>query len=172
MASQKENHENPGIFIRIFNRKDYEIYWLDGHGVIEMATEEEAVTQDSITGYLERQHVDSYVREMYSPWGEFEGVAVLRRLTLYESVHYLGRNAKVCAFLRPKIQAERFIEGLKKSKEPVVHRIAAEMQTYLRRFDEDTQTRFTEDELQRIMEEQLLNITADLDSSGIHRVIV
>lgn len=170
MSSHRENHENPGIFVRIFDRNDYEIYWLDGHGVIEMATEEEATTQDPITGYLERQHVDSYVREMYSPWGEFEGVAVLRRLTLYESVHYLGRNAKVCAFLRPKVQAERFIEGLEKSKEPIAQRIVTEMKTYLKRFDIEPRERFTEDELHRIMEEQLLNITADLDSSGIRKL--
>lgn len=164
MASQKENLENPGIFVRIFNKEHYEVFWLDGHQVIDMANNEEAMTDDSITAYLEDNHVDSYVREMYSPRGEFEGVAVLRRLTLYESVHYLGRNAKVCAFLRPKVQAERFIRGLEKSKESVAHKVAETMKRYIERFDETPQEKMTQSSLFNIMEEQLLNISTDLSS--------
>lgn len=164
MASQKENLSNPGIFVRIFGKEHYEVFWLDGHEVIDMANNEEATTDDSITGYLEDNHVDSYVREMYSPRGEFEGVAVLRRLTLYESVHYLGRHAKVCAFLRPRVQAERFVKGLEKSKESVAHQVAAVMRRYFDRFDEAAQTKMSQASLCNIMEEQLLNITADLSS--------
>lgn len=163
MTSHKENLENPGIFVRIFNQEHYEVFWLDGHQVIDMANNEEATTDDSITDYLEDNQ--NYVREMYSPLGEFEGVAVLRRLTLYESVHYLGRSAKVCAFLRPKVQAERFIRGLEKSKEPVAHKVAATMRRYLERFDESLQTTLSQSALYDIMEEQLMNISADMNSA-------
>jgi hypothetical protein len=96
---------------------------------------------------------------MYSPWGEFEGVVVLRSLTLYEAVHYLGRNARVCAFLRPKMQAIRFIEGLQKGKDCTEHRVAKEISQYLDRFDEDSGIQTSKSGLYRIMEEQLLNIS-------------
>lgn len=156
-----ENHHNPGIFVRVFGHDDYEVYWLDGHGVIELATQEEESCKETITDYLERNHVDSYVREMYSPWGEFEGVAVLRRLTLNESVHYLGRNARLCAFLRPRVQAVRFIRGLENSKDKSMHEVAFEMRKYLHRFDELTHVRVSQSDLYRMMEEQLINITTE-----------
>lgn len=159
MTSHNENHNNPGIFVRIFGPDDFEVMWQDGHGIIEMASNEESATGDPIMGHLE-ENADSYVREMYSPWGEFEGVAVLRRLTLHESVHYLGRKARLCAFLRPKVQAMRFIQGLEKSKDTTDHKVAAMMRQYLYRFDETLEERMTQSGIYRIMEEQLLNITS------------
>jgi hypothetical protein len=159
MTSQKENLSNPGIFVRIFDDDDYEVRWLTGHEIIEMANEEELHGGERITEYLERKHVDSYVREMYSPWGEFEGVVVLRSLTLYEAVHYLGRDARVCAFLRPKMQAIRFIEGLQKGKNCTEHQVAEEILQYLDRFDDDSGIQISKSGLYRIMEDQLLNIS-------------
>ncbi len=159
MTSHNENHDNPGIFVRLFDSNAYEVLWLDGHGVIEMATSEESFTGDRITDYLSQQNVESYARDIYSPWGEFEGVAVLRRLTLHESVHYLGRGARICAFLRPKIQAVRFIQGLEKGTNPIEHQIAAEVRIYLHRFDETETDRTTQSGIFRMLEEQLLSIT-------------
>ncbi|MDR2757430.1 MAG: hypothetical protein LBC20_17185 [Planctomycetaceae bacterium] len=159
MTTQKENLSNPGIFVRIFDDNDFEVRWLDGHEIIETANEEELHGGERITAYLERKHVDSYVREMYSPWGEFEGVVVLRRLTLYEAVHYLGRNAQLCAFLRPKMQAVRFIEGLLKGKNCTEHQVAEEIKQYLTCFDEDSGIQVSKSGLYRMMEEQLLNIS-------------
>ena len=159
MTSNKENHENPGLFVRIFDEDDFEVLWLDGHAIIEMAGNEESLGGEPISEYLERKHVDSFAREMYSPRGEFEGVAVLRRLTLHEAVHYLGRQAKICAFLRPKIQAERFIQGLEKEGRYTENRVADEMRFYLQRFDEEPEVRMTQTSLYRMMESQLLNIT-------------
>ncbi|MDR1268920.1 MAG: hypothetical protein LBK82_05295 [Planctomycetaceae bacterium] len=159
MTTQKENLSNPGIFVRIFDDNDYEVRWLNGHEIIEMANEEELHGGERVTEYLVRKHVDSYVREMYSPWGEFEGVAVLRSLTLYEAVHYLGRNARICAFLRPKTQAIRFVEGLQKGKDCTEHQVAEKIQNCLVHFDEDSEIQFSKSGLYRAMEEQLLNIS-------------
>jgi hypothetical protein len=159
MTSQNENLSNPGILVRIFDDDDYEVRWLNGHEIIEMANEEELHGGERITEYLERKHVDSYVREMYSPWGEFEGVVVLRSLTLYEAVHYLGRNARVCAFLRPKMQAVRFIEGLQKGKGGAEHQVAEEIRQHLSHFEDDSEIQTSKSGLYRIMEEQLLNIS-------------
>lgn len=167
MTSNYENHDNPGIFVRIFDDRHFEILWMDGHGLIEMANQEEVTSSDSIASYLsEKDIADGYARDIYSPWGEYEGVAVLRRLTLYESVHYLGRQAKVCAFLRPKIQAERFIIGLEKGKDPVGHEAAKAMRQYLHCFDDYPQQKLSQENLHRMMEEQLLNIDGDM-TSGI-----
>ena len=159
MTSNKENHENPGVFVRIFGEDDYEVLWLDGHAIIELAENEETLGGESIMEYMERKHVDNFSREMYSPRGEFEGVTVLRRLTLHEAVHYLGRNANVCAFLRPKVQAARFIEGLMNSKEATEHQAAADIRRYLHRFDEEPEARLTQNAMYRMMESQLMNIT-------------
>ncbi|MDR3199320.1 MAG: hypothetical protein LBU34_15740 [Planctomycetaceae bacterium] len=159
MATQKENLNNPGIFVRIFDDDDYEVRWLNGHEIIEVANGEELGGGERITAYLERKHVDSYVREMYSPWGEFEGVVVLRRLTLYEAVHYLGREARICAFLRPKMQAVRFIEGLQKGKDSTEHQVAEEIKRCLTYFDEDPEIQTSKAGFYRMMEEQLLNIS-------------
>ncbi|MDR2440540.1 MAG: hypothetical protein LBE12_14355 [Planctomycetaceae bacterium] len=159
MTTQKENLNNPGIFVRIFDDNDYEIRWLSGHEIIEIANEEELQGGERITAYLERKHVDSYVREMYSPWGEFEGVVVLRSLTLYEAVHYLGRDARICAFLRPKMQALRFIEGLQKGKDCTEHQVAEEIKQHLSYFDDDSEPQISKSGLYRVMEEQLLNIS-------------
>jgi hypothetical protein len=155
-----ENPNNPGIFVRIFDEDDYEVNWFNGHEIIELANEEESNGGETITNYLERKHhIDSYIREIYSPWGEFEGVAVLRNLTLYEAVHYLGRNAKICAFLRPKIQAVRFIEGLRKGKGPTEHIVAEEIQQFLCHFDQTPEIQISKSGFYRQLEEQLLNIT-------------
>lgn len=167
MTSNYENHNNPGIFVRIFDDRRFEVLWMDGNGLIEMANQEEETSNDSITNYLSEKDVaDGYVREIYSPWGEYEGVAVLRRLTLYESVHYLGRHAKVCAFLRPRIQAERFIIGLEKGKDAIGHEAANAMRQYLHYFDEYPLQKVSQENLQRMMEEQLLNIDGNM-MSGI-----
>lgn len=167
MKTNCENHDNPGIFVRIFDTEHFEVFWLDGHALIEMAHQEEQDSDDSVSMFLSRKEAaDTYAREMYSPWGEYEGVTVLRQLTLHESVHYLGRHAKVCAFLRPKEQAVRFIHGLELGKNPAGHKAAATMRKYLHRFDDLPQERLSQEALQRMMEEQLLNIDASM-TSGI-----
>jgi hypothetical protein len=160
MTAQKENHDNPGIFVRFFGSDNYEVLWTDGHGVIEMATNEENLTGDSINGYLEGcRQVDNFTREMYSPWGEFEGVTTLRQITLNESVHYLGRNAKICAFLRPKVQALRFVYGLEKRNNVCEVELAAAVRNHIPTFDELPEKNYTRSGLFRMMESQLLNIT-------------
>ncbi|MDR2346045.1 MAG: hypothetical protein LBE18_08260 [Planctomycetaceae bacterium] len=159
MTAQKENHDNPGIFTRVFNADNYEVFWTDGHGIIEMATNEENLTGDSINSYLARCQVDNFMREMYSPWGEFEGITTLRQITLNESVHYLGRNAKICAFLRPKVQALRFVHGLEKQNNTTELEVAAAIRNLLGKFDEHPEENFTKSGLFRLMENQLLNIT-------------
>jgi hypothetical protein len=159
MTIRAENHDNPGIFVRVFGEDDYEVFWTDGHGIIDMATNEELLSGDSINVYLENHQVDNLKREMYSPWGEFEGVTVLRQITLNESVHYLGRKARICAFLRPKIQATRFMQGLEKGNDRTELEVAAEIRGYLYKFDEKPQEDITKSGLFRIMENQLLNIT-------------
>lgn len=160
MTSNKENLGNPGIFVRIFDEDEFEVLWMDGDAIIEMACNEADFDGESITAYMEQRHVDNFAREMYSPHGQFEGVAVLRRLTLHEAVHYLGRNAEVCAFLRPKVQATRFIKGLENSKNLLARQVAAEIGHYLDRFDEEPDVRMTQAALYRMMESQLLNITS------------
>ncbi|MDR1480392.1 MAG: hypothetical protein LBJ00_15760 [Planctomycetaceae bacterium] len=159
MTAQKENHDNPGIFVRFFGLDNYEVFWTDGHGVIEMATNEESLTGDSINDYLEGCQVDNFTREMYSPWGEFEGITTLRQITLNESVHYLGRSAKICAFLRPKVQALRFVYGLEKRNNSCELELAAEVRGHITKFDQLPDNNFTKSGLFRMMESQLLNIT-------------
>ncbi len=161
MSTSRENLDNPGIFVRIRDKEGFEVHWLDGHQLIEMAEEEERSSSDPITNHLERKHVDNYVREIYSPWGQLEDVAVLRRLTLHEAVHYLGREARICAFLRPKEQAIRFLRGLEKSKDPTEHRAASVICQYLNRFDEYPESELTKSGIYRLLEEQLLNITTE-----------
>ncbi|MDR0871731.1 MAG: hypothetical protein LBN39_13170 [Planctomycetaceae bacterium] len=159
MSLSNENLDNPGIFVRIFDEDDFEVFWLDGHRVIEITEGEQEAGGESITGYLQRNQVENFSREMYSPLGEYEGVAVLRQLTLYEAVHYLGRRADICAFLRPKVQAERFIHGLEKSKNRTYREAALEIRHYLHRFDEESEEQLTRTGLFRQMEEQLMNIS-------------
>ncbi|MDR2171362.1 MAG: hypothetical protein LBP59_14565 [Planctomycetaceae bacterium] len=159
MTAQKENHDNPGIFVRVFSPENYEVFWTDGHGIIAMATNEETLTGDSINCYLERCQVDNFSRDMYSPLGEFEGIINLRQITLNESVHYLGRNAKICAFLRPKVQALRFVHGLEKQNSIIELEVAAAIRGLLEKFDEHPEDNYTKSGLFRLMENQLLNIT-------------
>ncbi|MDR0391825.1 MAG: hypothetical protein LBH59_07960 [Planctomycetaceae bacterium] len=161
MAAHAENHDNPGIFIRFFEPDNYEVFWTDGHGIIEMAMNEETLSSDTINDYLEECQVDNFAREMYSPWGEFEGVTTLRQITLNEAVHYLGRHAKVCAFLRPKVQALRFVRGLEKRNNIPELEVAAAIRNLIGRFDELPEENFTKSGLFRLMENQLLNITTN-----------
>jgi hypothetical protein len=160
MTAQKENLGNPGIFVRVFSTGGYEVLWLDGNGVIETARGEGELSGELITEYLTRNNVDSYVREMYSPRGEFEGTSVIRSLTLHEAVHYLGRRAKVCAFLRPKGQAVKFLEGLRKGKSSLEQKVADEIELLLCRF-EDEKLDISKSSIYRMMESQLLNITTN-----------
>ncbi len=156
MSTQHEP-DTPGIFVRLFDNNEFEVLWLNGRGIIEMATSEEYFTGDRISDYLSRQNIESCPRDIYSSWGEMEGVSVLRQLTLYESVHYLGRSARVCAFLRPKNQAIRFIQGLERGIDPMEHQLAEELQHYLHRFDDVDPA--TQSGAGRLSEEQLLSIT-------------
>ncbi|MDR3183706.1 MAG: hypothetical protein LBT89_12460 [Planctomycetaceae bacterium] len=159
MSATRENPEKPGIFVRMFDGGTYEVFWLDGHSVVEKARNEEVQSGEPISHYLEHKHVDNFVREMYSPWGEFEGYASLRQLTLHESVHYLARKARICAFLRPKGQASRFIQGLLKGKDRNEHKLAAEVERLIPNFGEDPLAAGTKSAVYRIMESQLLNLT-------------
>jgi len=161
MSSNRENLENPGIFVRIRSRDEFEVLWLDGHELIRLAETEERSDGDAILEHLEKKHVDNYHREIYDPWGRLEEVAVLRRITLYEAVHYLGRNAKVCAFLRPREQAIRFLRGLERSKDPTEHRAASVLGQYLQRFDDHPMEKLSRSGIYRLLEEQLLSITTE-----------
>ena len=161
MSSNRENLANPGIFVRIHGEGEFEVNWLDGHELIQLAETEERSSDDTIVKHLENRHVDNYHREIYDPWGRLEDVAVLRRLTLHEAVHYLGRHAKICAFLRPKEQAIRFLHGLEKSKDVVEHRAASVICQYLRHFDDRPMEKLSQSGIYRLLEEQLLNITTE-----------
>jgi hypothetical protein len=160
MTAHTENLDNPGIFVRIFKSKNYEVFWTDGHEIIAMATNEEALTGDLIKDYLEKCQIDNFTREMYSPLGEFEGVKTLRQITLNESVHYLGRNtiAIDCAFLRPKVMALRYVHGLEKRNDTNELEVAAAIRNLIGRFDELPEENLTKSGLFRLMENQLLNI--------------
>jgi hypothetical protein len=161
MTTNQENLENPGIFVRIRGADEYEVLWMDGNQLIELATTEERSGGDPITDHLEKKHIDNYSREIYDPLGRLEDVMVLRRLTLRESVHYLGRNVKICAFLRPKEQAARFILGLKKSKDVAEQRAAVVIEQYLYRFDESAMEKLSQSGIYRLLEEQLMSITTE-----------
>ncbi len=161
MAPNRENLENPGIFVRILEGEECEVHWLDGHELIELAESEEQSSGELIVNHLESKHVENYRREIYDPWGRLEDVAVLRRLTLHEAVHYLGRNSRICAFLRPKEQAVRFVHGLEKSKDPAEHHAAAMIRKYLQRFDEHPMEKLSQSGIYRLLEEQLLSITTE-----------
>ncbi|GHT20005.1 hypothetical protein FACS1894189_8960 [Planctomycetales bacterium] len=148
------------IFVRVFSTGDFEVFWKDGNGIIEIANLEEQSSGEPIAEYLVQHNVSNYVREMYSPWGEFEGTSVVRRLTLHEAVHYLGRRARICAFLRPRGQAVKFIEGLRKGKSSLEQNVAAEIEPFMDSFEEE-QLGISRSAVYRMMESQLLNITAN-----------
>ena len=161
MSSSRENLENPGVFVRICEEGVFEVQWMDGHQLVELAEAEARVDDAPLTHHLEKKHVDSYHREIYDPWGRLEDIAVLRRLTLYEAVHYLGRHAKVCAFLRPKAQAVRFLQGLELGEDPTEHRAATVIGQNLHRFDEHPMEKLSRSGIYRLLEEQLLSITTE-----------
>ena len=161
MSSNRENLANPGIFVRILEEDKFEVRWIDGHQLIELAETESRADDGELTGHLEQKHVDNYHREIYDTWGRLEEIAVLRSLTLHEAVHFLGRLAKVCAFLRPKAQAVRFIHGLEMSEDVTEHRAAAVIGRYLCRFDEQPMERLSQSGIYRLLEEQLLSITTE-----------
>ena len=161
MSSNRENLENPGIFVRIRDGFEFEVLWLDGHELIQLAETEERSDGDAILEYLAKKHVDNYHREIYDPWGRLEDVAVLRSITLHEAVHYLGRHARICAFLRPQEQAIRFLHGLEKSNDPTEHRAAAVLGQNLHRFNDLPTEKLSQSGIYRLLEEQLLSITTE-----------
>ena len=161
MPSSRENLENPGIFVRTREEGTFEVTWMDGHQLIELAESEARADDEPITNHLEKQHVDNYHREIYDQFGRLEEITVLRRLTLHEAVHYLGRNAAICAFLRPKEQAIRFLRGLEKSKNPTEQRAATVIDQYLYRFDDRPEDKLSQSGIYRLLEEQLLTITTE-----------
>ena len=161
MSSSRENLENPGIFVRIRYDGTFEVQWMDGHQLIELAETEARTDGEKLTDHLEKKYVDSYHREIYDPWGQLEDIAVLRSLTLHEAVHYLGRQAKICAFLRPKAQAVRFLHGLEMGEDAAERRAATVVGQYLYRFDEHPMERLSRSGIYRLLEEQLLSITTE-----------
>lgn len=161
MSANRENLENPGIFVRILNDDIFFVTWTDGRGVMELAqTEERCVEDESITGFLRKSaHVDDIERDTYDQWGTYTSTVVLRSITLREAVHYLGRNAKICAFLRPKAQAVRFMNALEKGGSLAEVKVAAEIRALLPRFEAVDEVILAE-KLAEYLEEQLLNITS------------
>jgi len=161
MSSSRENLENPGIFVRIRHEGVFEVQWMDGHQLIELAETEAQTDEEELMNHLEKKHVDNYHRVIYDPWGRLEDIAVLRSLTLYEAVHYLGRQAKICAFLRPKAQAVRFLHGLETGEDSTEQHAATVINRYLYRFDEHPMERLSQSGIYRLLEEQLLSITTE-----------
>jgi hypothetical protein len=138
MAATEENLDCAGIFVRLFAEHDYEILWLNGHEIIEMANNEEQLTGERIMHFLvKNKEDDTSLRDVYSPWGEREGSAVIRRLTLHEAVHFLGRRAKFSMFLHPKSQAVRFVEKLNEGHELSEHHLADDIKRLIWRFGTD-----------------------------------
>ena len=160
MPHSRDNLENPGIFVRIMDDADYTIAWANGHGVVDMAYQEEISDDEHITGFLERKtEVHNIEQDTYDEWGTFNSTITLRSITLRESVHYLGRHAKICAFLRPKAQAIRFLNALEKGGSLVELRAAAEIRSHLSKFEQRDEVLFAE-KLAEYLEEQLMNITS------------
>lgn len=161
MSKNRENLENPGIFVRVLDDEQYSVLWTDGRGVMEMAYQEERYCEDEpITGFLRKStHCDDLERDTYDEWGTYTSTIVLRSITLREAVHYLGRDTKICAFLRPKAQAVRFLNALEKGGSLVELKAAAEIRKFLPRFEKIDEVLFAE-RLSEYLEEQLLNITS------------
>ena len=100
-----------------------------------------------------------FEQDDYDVWGNKTATLTLRSITLREAVHFLGRNAKICAFLRPKAQALRFINALEKGGSLVELKAATEIKRLLPRFEKIDEILFVE-RLSDYLEEQLLNITS------------
>lgn len=159
MSTNRENLENPGIFARILNDEMYEIQWADGHTLIAKAYQEESHQDVSIVDFLRHTSgVHDIEQDDYDEWGTKTTTLTLRSITLREAVHFLGRNARVCAFLRPKPQAVRFINALEKGGSLVELKTAAEMKKLLNKFDQNDEILIAE-RLSDYLENQLFNIT-------------
>lgn len=160
MSTNRENLDNPGIFVRILSDEMYEILWQDGHGLIEMAYKEERYSDNSIASFLRQNaEVHDIEQDDYDEWGTKTSTLTLRSITLRESVHFLGRNARVCAFLRPKPQAIRFMNALEKGGSLVELRAASEIKKLLYLFDQKDEILIAE-RLSDYLENQLFNITS------------
>ena len=137
MEPIKEDLDNPGILVRIFGSSDFEVLWLDGHEIIEMANTEKHLSGEFVSHVLSKKGNDnSNIRNIYTPWGECKGTITVQFSTLYESVNFLGRRAGFCVFLRPKAQAIRLLEMLNKSKDSTEQLIAIDLERQIGRFDE------------------------------------
>jgi len=101
-----------GIYVRI-GYPDCDVKWLDGHGVIALAYEEERRTGDTISDHLlEESNVINLHRQMYDEYGVYLGRKEIRSITVLEAVRYLGRFLRICRFLTLKEEAERFVKLL------------------------------------------------------------
>ena len=160
MTTNRENLDNPGIFVQIIDDKTYLVRWTDGRGLIEMAYQEEMICEDTIAGFL-RRNAEAYDIEQddYDEWGTKTTTLTLRSITLREAVHFLGRESKICAFLRPKPQAMRFMNAMEKGGSLVELKAAAEIRRLLPAFEKCDEVLFAE-RLSDYLEEQLLNITS------------
>ena len=160
MSINRENLENPGVFVRILNDEVYQVRWADGSSLIETAYQEELYGEDSIGDFLRCSTKGfDFEQDDYDEWGNKTATLTMRSLTLREAVHFLGRDAKICAFLRPKAQALRFINALEKGGSLVELKVAAEIKRLLPRFEKVDEVLFAE-RLSDYLEEQLLNITS------------
>ena len=159
MAANRDNLENPGIFVRIFD-EEYQVRWVDGQGLVEAAYQEEIHGEDSIADFLRGStKTFDFEQDDYDEWGNKTATLTLRSITLREAVHFLGRNAKICAFLRPKAQALRFINALQKGGTLVELRAAVEIKRLLTRFEKMDEILFAE-RFSDYLEERLFNITS------------
>ena len=160
MSTNRENLGNPGIFVRILDDETYQVRWVDGQSLIETAYQEEAHREDSIADFL-RHNGGAYDFEQddYDEWGTKTATLTLRSITLREAVHFLGRDAKICAFLRPKAQALRFVNALEKGGSLVELRAATGIRWFLPHFETVDELLLAE-RVSDYLEEQLLNITS------------
>jgi len=160
MSTNRENLENPGIFVRILDDEKYQVRWADGQSLIETAYQEESHREDSIADFLQSTgEAYDFEQDDYDEWGTKTATLTLRSITLREAVHFLGRDAKICAFLRPKAQALRFMNALEKGGSLVELRVATEIKRFLPRFERVDELLLAE-RLSDYLEEQLLNITS------------
>lgn len=135
MSANRENLMNPGIFVRIFNEKVFEVAWMDGFEVIEMAYQEEEITENTIDVFLKSVGHFDYNQDIYDEWGVHQSTVSLRNITLREAGAYLGRKAKICVFLRPKEQAIRFIRFLEENGGKEERKITVAISDILEQFD-------------------------------------
>lgn len=135
MSANSENLMNPGIFVRAMDDGISEVLWLDGHGVIEKAFEEEESYEWTIPYFLKSVGHHDFDQDIYDEWGVHQSTVTLRNITLRESVAFLGRDAKICVFLRPKEQAIRFVRLLREGGVYSEQGIADQISKQLVQFD-------------------------------------